>query len=75
MLVGNNNNEAGLTSTLSKQAGKQDNQTANFFTNLGYTCGARVAAQRRVEKNIPVWRYRWMGEFPNQRISPNAGAW
>jgi hypothetical protein len=74
MLVGNNNNEAGLSSTLSRSRGVPVNETANLFTNLGYNCGAKTAAIRRINNNIPVWRYRWMGEFPNQRIAANAGA-
>jgi carboxylesterase type B len=74
MLIGNNNNEAGLFNTTSAMQGQRSNETTNLYTNLGYTCGASVAAQRRVDKGIHVWRYRWMGEWPNQRISPYAGA-
>jgi carboxylesterase type B len=43
--------------------------------NLGYQCSAHIAAQRRIDKGIHAWRYRWMGVFPNQRISKDAGAW
>jgi carboxylesterase type B len=43
--------------------------------NLGYQCSARLQAQRRMDKGVHAWRYRWMGTFPNQRIAKDAGAW
>jgi carboxylesterase type B len=43
--------------------------------NLSYQCSARLQSQRRMNKGINAWRYRWMGVFPNQRISDDAGAW
>lgn len=44
-----------------------------LLTNLGYQCSAHVAAQRRIDKGIHAWRYRWMGTFPNQKISLGGG--
>jgi cholinesterase len=43
--------------------------------NLSYQCSARLQSQRRMDKGVNAWRYRWMGVFPNQRISDDAGAW
>jgi carboxylesterase type B len=46
-----------------------------LFGNLGYQCSARLQAQRRMDKGVHAWRYRWMGAFPNQHIADDAGAW
>ncbi|KAF2430923.1 alpha/beta-hydrolase [Tothia fuscella] len=75
ILIGNNDNESGLQALTAKAQGNPMSDEAKLITNLGYQCSARLAAQRRVDKGIEAWRYRWMGVFPNQRISPDAGAW
>ena len=50
-------------------------ERTHTFGNLGYQCASRLQAQRRKDKNVHAWRYRWMGVFPNQAIAPDAGAW
>jgi cholinesterase len=75
ILIGNNDNEAGLQAFAAKSQGNIMSNETKLLTNLGYQCSAHVAAQRRIDKGIQAWRYRWMGVFPNQKISPDAGAW
>ena len=43
--------------------------------NGQYTCPAADAAKARRDNGVPVWRYRYKGEWPNQNIGPNSGAW
>jgi cholinesterase len=76
ILAGTNDNEAGLYEfmALSRGQGKTPKEEQEK-TNAAYNCGAAIAAKGRRDLNIPAWRYRWMGEFPNQRITPTAGAW
>jgi cholinesterase len=39
------------------------------------TCGSRDAARARTTAGVKAWRYRYYGEWPNQAISPTAGAY
>ncbi|KAF1809651.1 alpha/beta-hydrolase [Eremomyces bilateralis CBS 781.70] len=75
LLIGNNDNEYGLQSTIAKLQGATMSNTSILLGNLGYQCSARVQAQRRRDNAVHSWRYRWMGVFPNQAIAPDAGAW
>jgi len=75
LLIGNNDNEYGLQSTIAKLQGRPMTDRTILVGNLGYQCSARLQAQRRMDKGVHAWRYRWMGTFPNQRIAKDAGAW
>jgi carboxylesterase type B len=75
LIIGNNDNEYGLQGTIAKLQGNPMSNRTYLFGNLGYQCAARLQAQRRKDKNVHAWRYRWMGVFPNQAIAPDAGAW
>ena len=75
MLTGNNDNESGLQAFVAALQGKPLTDLEKKNTNLGYTCGAKISAERRVAKSLPIWRYRWMAQFPNQRLTETAGAW
>jgi len=72
-LIGSANNEAGLFRLLSPGAP----ESYWPYVNLGFTCPARDAAQARTSNRVPVWRYRWFGDFFNTRISinPSSGAY
>lgn len=72
LLVGSNNNEgATLLSFV-----PQPNATAiATFTEGSFTCPAATAAEARAEWNVPVWRYRYLGEFPNVNPLPWLGAY
>jgi carboxylesterase type B len=75
LLIGNNDNEYGLQGTIAKIQGKPYSNKTILYGNLGYICSAKVQAQRRMDKGIHAWRYRWMGVFPDQHIADDAGAW
>ena len=42
---------------------------------LSFTCGSRSASDYRADNGIPVWRYRYYGEFPNTRLFDGSGAY
>jgi len=42
--------------------------------NAEFTCPAGDAARYRAMNDVPVWRYRYFGVWPNLNISANAGA-
>jgi hypothetical protein len=44
------------------------------LVNSAITCGIRQATRARANAGVKVWRYRYYGEWPNQRLSPRSGA-
>lgn len=71
MLVGNTNNEGATFAKESKEGG------AN---TLGvFQCPAANAARARADAGVPVWRYLYAGEWPNQQLGACCpgikGAW
>jgi hypothetical protein len=40
-----------------------------------FGCPSANAAKARVDNKVKVWRYLYSGEWPNQEIAKNAGAW
>jgi cholinesterase len=76
MLIGNNNYEAGLFRTQLALAGLLYSDTFwDDFNLQEFTCPAGIRANASVAANIPVWRYRYFGIFPDTTISSEAGAW
>ena len=76
--TGNNDYEAGQFKILAAEGGEILPAVLWAIFNLGgFTCPAATAANVRAAHDVPVWRYRYFGEFPNQRltIDPNSGAW
>jgi len=76
VLVGSNNYEAGYFRTEFALA----NMTVpdlywDEYTLQDFTCPAGIRANASVTANSPIWRYRYFGDFPNTRISSEAGAW
>ncbi|TVY46800.1 Cholinesterase [Lachnellula occidentalis] len=76
ILVGSNNYESGYFRTEFALA----NATLpdlfwDEYTLQDFTCPAGIRANASVTANIPTWRYRYFGDFPNTRISSEAGAW
>jgi len=71
LLVGSNNNEAGL---FDAAAGGTFPPAAITAMNAEFTCPAGDAARYRAMNGVPVWRYRYFGVWPNLNISANAGA-
>jgi cholinesterase len=76
MLIGNNNYEGGLFRTEFALSGL-------FFPDVfwddfnlqEFTCPAGIRANASIAAKIPIWRYRYMGVFPNLAISTEAGTW
>ncbi|KAL8716533.1 MAG: hypothetical protein Q9225_006145 [Loekoesia sp. 1 TL-2023] len=78
MLLGNNDYEAGIIKIFFESQGKNLTLDQWAILNLQtFTCPVASAAQYRAQNNVPVWRYRYYGEFPNLRltIDPSSGAW
>ena len=68
LLVGNNNNES---ASLVPYNPAHPNETAIALTTNGsFDCPAALAAQARAESNVTVWRYRYLGTFPNVNPLP-----
>jgi cholinesterase len=42
--------------------------------NLCFTCVALSSAKARLDHNVPVWRYRYFGDWDNIRVGSEAGA-
>jgi cholinesterase len=77
-LIGNNNYEAGLFKLQAIIAGASFPNTAwCLFNSDVFTCPVSAAAGYRAQYNVPTYRYRYFGEFPNLRLTvdPNSGAW
>ncbi|CZR57922.1 related to acetylcholinesterase precursor [Phialocephala subalpina] len=78
LLVGNADYEAGLFQTIAALKGvvySGDYWAA--FDLIGFTCPAGIRANLSLANNIPTWRYRWFGAFPNTELTtvPSSGAW
>lgn len=75
MLAGNVDNEAGLVDLTSELEGHPRSADETRLSNLAFVCGIQRAVQGRVQHGIHAWRYRWMAQWPNLKITPSAGAW
>jgi cholinesterase len=38
-------------------------------------CLSSDAAKARLDNNIKAWRYRYAGDWPNQKLSPSSGSY
>jgi cholinesterase len=70
VLIGNANYEGGLFQLIAEIAGADLPQSFwnGTFQNL-FNCGAALRANMSVYNNLPIWRYRYFGEFPNLNLS------
>jgi cholinesterase len=78
LLLGNNDNEAGLFRVVAILEGQDLPQAfwdAYNFKNFFCPCAAR--ANVSVYNQVPTWRYRWFGVFPNTNLTtyPDSGAY
>jgi cholinesterase len=72
MLVGNNAHEINLfTIILGQPASKSLATVAGGVFN----CPSGDAAKARADNKVKAWRYLYAGEWPNQMIAKDAGAW
>lgn len=70
-LTGGNDNEAGLFNFL---AGNSFTPEAIAAQNAQFDCTVASSAAARASNGVPVWRYRYFGDWPNLAIT-NGGAY
>jgi cholinesterase len=75
LIVGNANNEEGFYQLLAKARGQTLPMSALSPLASLMGCGPRSAALAREKAGVPVWRYIYQGEYPNQDIGIPGGAW
>lgn len=78
LLLGNADYEAGLFRVL--DALKNVSLPSSYwdaFDNAVFVCPCATRANVSLSNNVPTWRYRWFGAFPNTELTtiPFSGAW
>ena len=75
-LAGNNDNEFGYYAIAAFAANKTFTPTQiNLFNLEAFTCTTAAETAARASHNVPVWRYRYFGDWPNLRLYPNSSAY
>ena len=67
MLVGNNDNELGITIAIpgslgSLGSGNPTPEIIEIGNDIAFSCPAGEAAAARVKNGVNAWRYRYMGK-------------
>jgi carboxylesterase type B len=78
LLVGNNDFEAGAYIPIYALKGFTfDHEYWVNFSNTEFGCPVGARANVSASHGLPIWRYRWFGNFPNTRLytNPDSGAW
>lgn len=78
LLIGGADNEIGLFRPLFGLQNVTFSDPVWSFLNFDiFTCPISYRALASAVHNVPIWRYRWFGDFPNLRITtvPDSGAW
>ncbi|KFY33215.1 hypothetical protein V494_07825 [Pseudogymnoascus sp. VKM F-4513 (FW-928)] len=78
LLTGNNDFETGAYIPLLALNGvTHDHEYWVNYGNSEFACPAGARANVSASHNLPIWRYRWFGNFPNTRLytNPDSGAW
>jgi cholinesterase len=74
--VGNTDNEFGLFKTITDSMDiRVPNALWQWATRFAFTCSTAKVARYRVQHQVPTWRFRYFGDFPNMQLSPDSGAW
>ncbi|KAI9643707.1 hypothetical protein NHQ30_008330 [Ciborinia camelliae] len=75
-LVGNANHESGYyaLSAFAQNITLTPTQW-DLFNLKTFTCAASKSALLRLQHHIPVYRYRYLGDFENTRLYPSSGAY
>jgi carboxylesterase type B len=47
----------------------------NFFNLEAFACASAIEAEVRAAQGVPVWRYRYFGDFADLRLFPGSGAY
>lgn len=72
-LLGNNNYEQGIYKISSYAAGINVTEAqASTFLLASFTCPNDLTAQTRANAGVPVWQYRYLGDWDNIRLYPNS---
>ncbi|RMY51015.1 hypothetical protein D0865_06579 [Hortaea werneckii] len=75
-LLGNNNNEQGYYMIPAIAAGaKITAQEGDAFLLSSFTCPNMFQAEQRRAHNVPVWQYRYFGDWDNLRLYNGSGAY
>jgi cholinesterase len=78
VLIGTCNDEANFFRALASVAGNEGSaEVWTAMTQTVFTCPAALRANRSLNHEIPVWRFRYFGDFPNTVLTddPPSGAW
>lgn len=78
LLLGNTDYEGGLYQTTAALSGNyQSKEYWTRFSDIAFNCPTATRANISITHNVPTWRYRYFGVFPNTRLtsSPESGAW
>ncbi|KAH7346229.1 Alpha/Beta hydrolase protein [Rhexocercosporidium sp. MPI-PUGE-AT-0058] len=78
LLLGNADYEAGLFRVLDSFRNATNSDVYyEGFNNLGFVCPGAQRAAYSIANDVPTWRYRWFGAFPNTQLTtvPYSGAW
>ena len=76
LFLGNPNNDAGYYKlVLSGQGVTLPESTWEDFNLQDFTCPTAKEAAARVQFGVPIWRYRYFGDWPNVRLYPTSGAY
>ena len=75
-LAGNNDNEYGYYAIAVFAANHTFTTTQiNLFNLEAFTCPTGASTAARTAHGVPVWRYRYFGDWPNLRLYPNSSAY
>jgi cholinesterase len=78
LLLGNADYEAGLFKVLDAFRNVSMPDTYwDGFNDVVFTCPCAERANVSISSQVPTWRYRWFGAFPNTQLTtvPYSGAW
>jgi hypothetical protein len=78
VLIGNADFETSIFKTNAAQLNPPvtlPNGIWHAATEIAFSCLAAKQAKFRRQHNIPTWRYRYFGDFPNMRLFPGSGAY
>lgn len=78
LFLGSNNYEVGVFRPIFDTQNVTFTEAQWDYLNFViFTCPTSYRTEASVSNNVPTWRYRYFGEFPNLRVtnSPDSGAW
>ena len=78
LFIGTNNNEAGLFKPIfAAQNVTYPEAEWDYLQYVLFTCSSATRAVASVVNELPTWRYRYFGDFPNLELTsvPPSGAW